>query len=100
MPSQIWDLPGGMGKSRVVATMGLMLLLFGGYKRVHFVYPTESLKVREEEEFADYWAKSGTSDSVSYHTNFNFKMAEGEIIISDEADHLMFTHPVEFFSKA
>jgi len=89
-----------MGKSRVIATMGLMLLLFRGYKRVHFVYPTESLKAREQEEFADYWAKSGTSDSISYHTNLSFKMTEGEIIINDEADHLMFTDPKEFFDKA
>jgi hypothetical protein len=82
-----------MGKSRVVATMGLMLILYRGYKKVHFVYPTNSLKEREEEEFDDYWVKSGKSDYVSYHSDFEFTMAEGEIIINDEADHLMFTYP-------
>jgi len=46
----MWDLLGGMGKSRVVHTMALMLLL-QEYKRVHIVLPTQSLVDREMNEF-------------------------------------------------
>ena len=48
---------------------------------------------RDKEEFNDYWAKSNNGQKVEYHTNFDFKMEDGEIIISDEADHLMFKDP-------
>ena len=94
----MWDLLGGMGKSRVVHTMALMLLL-QGYERVHIVLPTQSLMDREMNEFCDFF-RGDESGRVSYHTDFGFEMNVDEIIISDEADYLMFKNPEGFFAKA
>ena len=91
-PSQMWELMGGMGKSRVIATMAFMLIEWG-YSKVHIVLPTVALMNRDKEEFDDYWAKSNNGQKVEYHTNFDFTMEDGAIIISDEADHLMFNNP-------
>ena len=91
-PSQMWELLGGMGKSRVIATMAFMLIE-RGYSKVHIVLPTVALMNRDKEEFNDYWAKSNNGQKVEYHTNFEFEIKVGEIIISDEADHLMFKDP-------
>lgn len=97
-PSQMWDLLGGMGKSRVIHTMALMLLL-QGYKRVHIVLPTQSLMNREMDEFKDFF-RGNESGRVLYHMDFSFEMNDNEIIISDEADYLMFKNPEGFFAKA
>ena len=78
---------GGMGRSRVIATMEFMLI------ECHIVLPTVALMYRDKEEFNDYWAKSDNVQKVEYHTNFGFEIKEGEVIISDEADHLMFKDP-------
>lgn len=87
-----------MGKSRVVHTMALMLLL-QGYDRVHIVVPTESQVNREMEEFKDFF-RGDEASKIQYHTDFSFQMKEGEIIINDEADCLMFADPDGFFTKA
>ena len=88
----MWDLLGGMGKSRVIATMAFMLINHG-YSKVHIVIPIVALMNRDKEEFNDYWAKINNGQKVEYHTNFDFDMEDGAIIISDEADHLMFNNP-------
>ena len=85
----MWELLGGMGKSRVIATMAFMLIE-QGYSKVHIVLPTVALMNRDKEEFNDYWVISDNVQKVEYHTNFGFEIKEGEMIISDEADHLMF----------
>ena len=95
----MWDLLGGMGKSRVIATMAFMLIE-QGYSKVHIVLPTVALMNRDKQEFDDYWTKSSNGQKVEYHTDFNFDMIEGAIIIVDEADHLMFRNPQAFFDKA
>ena len=66
----MWDLLGGMGKSRVVHTMALMLLL-QGYDRVHIVLPTQSLMNRELNEFKDFF-RGDEAGKVDYHTDFSF----------------------------
>jgi len=59
-----------MGKSRVIHTMALMLLLLG-HKRVHIVLPTQSLMDREMNEFKDFF-RGNESGRVSYHKDFEF----------------------------
>ena len=95
----MWELLGGMGKSRVIATMALMLLE-QGYSKFHILLPTVALMNRDKEEFSDYWVKSCNVQKVEYHTNFEFDMEEGAIIISDEADYLMLKNPQAFFDAA
>ena len=65
----MWELLGGMGKSRVIATMALMLLE-QGYSKVHILLPTVALMNRDKEEFSDYWVKSCNVQKVEYHKNF------------------------------
>ena len=48
---------------------------------------------RDKEEFSDYWAKTCNVQKVEYHSNFEFNMENGAIIISDEADYLIFKNP-------
>ena len=52
----MWELLGGMGKSRVIATMAFMLIE-QGYSKVHIVLPTVALMNRDQEEFNDYGTK-------------------------------------------
>lgn len=51
------------------------------------------------EEFKDFF-RGEESSRVTYHMDFGFEMKEDEIIISDEADYLMFKYPEGFFAKA
>ena len=96
--SQMWELPAGMGKSRVIATMALILAL-SNFK-VHIVVPIEALMERDKKEYNEYWVKSNTSGCVVYHTGLNFEIPDGDIIICDEADYLMFKDPNLFYDVA
>ena len=53
----MWELPAGMGKSRVIATMALMLLL-NHCKKVHIVVPIEALMERDKAEYNEYLVKT------------------------------------------
>jgi len=40
-----------MGKSRIIATIALLLLIENACKKVHILVPNEALKMRDSEEF-------------------------------------------------
>jgi len=44
---QIWELAGGIGKSRIIAALGLILLSKTEGHKVHFVIPIEGLMNRD-----------------------------------------------------
>jgi hypothetical protein len=54
-PRQIWELGAGIGKSRIAATLGLMLLCSGTYTSIYFVIPSKGLLARSQDEFRTYW---------------------------------------------
>ena len=92
-PRQMWQLRGGIGKSRGIAYRGLIGLLSLGLPRVHFVLPNKMLMQRELQEFGDYWRLSQSEDRVAYHCAFDFQHEPGELIIIDEADFLVLKNP-------
>ena len=71
---QIWELAGGIGKSRIIAALGLILLSKSECHKVHFVIPIEGLMNRDAQEFKDYWEISGNSDKIEYHCDLEFKL--------------------------
>lgn len=95
-PAQIWELGGGIGKSRIAATLGLMLLSTRACTRVYFVIPNRGLIVRDREEFKTYWRLSQQESNVEYVDGIDFKPKAKSVVIVDEADFLMFRDPHKF----
>jgi hypothetical protein len=54
---------------------------------------------REKEEFKDFF-RGDMLKRVLYHKDFEIEIKDGDIIISDEADYLMFNNPEGFFNIA
>ena len=50
----MWELQAGIGKSRIIATIGLMLMSQLVCNRIHIVIPNAALVRRDSEEFDDY----------------------------------------------
>lgn len=82
-----------MGKSRVIATAGLIALTELDVRHVHFVTPTKMLSDREKEEFQDYWALCGKKISASYHSNLDFEKHPDDLIFIDEVDTFVLDDP-------
>ena len=89
-------LPSGIGKSRIIPTLGLILLFLGLANRIHIVIPNESLLRRDKNEYQDYWKMSNLSNKVEYHSNAKFKPKSNSVVIVDEADELIFGDPLTF----
>ena len=51
---------------------------------------------RDKKEFSDYWLLSGFDERIEYHTSLDFECNNREIVIIDEADHLMLREPIHF----
>ena len=88
-----------MGKSRVIATIALMILMTSS-SIVYIVIPTQTLMQRDQTLHSDFWIKTNTVDRVRYHQNLHFDKNSGDIIIVDEADGLMFNDPQAFYEAA
>ena len=69
-----------------------LILLFSGFKRVHIVIPND-LMIRDKEEFENYWAITNMQERVQYHEDFKFEKKNGDILICDEADLVLFADP-------
>lgn len=63
----MWELLGGMGKSRIIATMSLMMLTHSQINKVHIVVPIPALMERDKKEFAQYFTLSSMQDCVEFH---------------------------------
>jgi len=94
---QMFVLPCGSGKSRVAATIALLLLeLNTSVKRVHLVFPNEVLKKKDEEDFKDLWLLTPGGLKLGYHKDLDFAPQTNSVIIFDEADHYIFSDPAAF----
>ena len=93
---QIWELGPGIGKSRIAAATGFMLLSSEVYKSVHFVIPNAGLKKRDMDDFDDYWELSKYASKVTYHDSIDFKPRQNSVVLIDEADVLIFKDPRKF----
>lgn len=88
-----------MGKSRVISTLALMLLLNTNVN-VHIVIPIGALLNRDKSQFKHYWTVSNTTERVHYHQSFDFSVRKNDVILVDEADYLIFKNPEAFYRSA
>jgi len=70
---QVYVLPCGAGKSRVAASIALLLLgLNTKVKAVHLVYVNEVLKRKDKDDFKDLWSMIPNGDRLWYHSDIQF----------------------------
>jgi len=72
---QMWQLPAGTGKSRVIATAALVWAKNTKAGKVHIVTPNELLKKRDESAFAKLWGYGQIEGRVVYHSSAAFEAA-------------------------
>jgi len=94
---QLYVLPCGSGKSRVAATLALLLLgLKPKVKNVHIVYSNDILLRKDEEDFQDLWKLLPNGERVSYHSDTSFLPGSSSVVIMDESDEAVFNDPKAF----
>jgi hypothetical protein len=94
---QIWVVPSGQGKARITASAAALGLMSGAISKVHLVFQSKHLMRRDKEDFEAYWLLLGYDESqIEYHLGMDFKPQQGELIITDEADVIMFADPIQF----
>ena len=91
---QMWQLVCGIGKSRIIHSIGLMLLSLKDFKAVHIVIPNKALLKRDKKDFADYWCLGSLEGRVHYHEDLNFRHGKSDVLLIDEADQLVFADPL------
>ena len=95
-PRQIWLLEAGSGKSRMIASLALCLLLKTSCKHIHILIPNSLLLKRDQIEYSDYFMLCDQQDSVSYHETLDFEIKQDSVVLVDEADHFILSDPKLF----
>ena len=93
---QCWELHASMGKSRIIACMALMAQSMKMFRQVHILIPSGALLRRDIKEYDDYWVLAGLEKVIKYHEKLDFKPAERDLVIVDEADKLVLDDPSKF----
>jgi hypothetical protein len=60
------------------------------------VYDCEQLRKRDEADFVSYLGLIDDNQAIEYHVGVDFAVAEGELVIIDEADALLYNAPEKF----
>ena len=69
----------------------------GAVAKVRLVFESKHLMERDKSDFEAYWLLLNYDEGrVQYHLGCDFKPAEGELVIIDEIDAIMFKNPVNF----
>ena len=69
----------------------------GAVAKVHLVFESKHLMERDKSDFEAYWLLLSYDEcQVQYHLGCDFKPTEGELVIIDEIDAIMFKDPVKF----
>ena len=89
---QLWQLPAGTGKSRVIAAAALVWAKTNREGLVHIVIPHELLCKRDTATFADLWKLGDVENRVRYQRSPPMDAARDDLVIMDEADLLIFNH--------
>lgn len=100
---QLWVVPSGQGKSRIIAMASAIALLCEVYERVHLVFSSKYLMERDRKEFEELWMLVGMSTDdgegqVQYHLGLDFECDSKSLVIIDEADIFMFGDAEKFRS--
>ena len=48
---------------------------------------------KDKEEYEELWRLSSLQDHVQYHSDLEFSVADGDLLIFDEADQYMYEEP-------
>ena len=89
---------GGGGKSRIMATIGLLALTYlKKYRKVHFVFCNKLLLEKDQPDFTDVWKMVLSGCKISYHTDLNFRPQADEVVILDEGDFFVFGQAKKFY---
>jgi hypothetical protein len=46
-----------------------------------------------------YWELASLQEKVQFHSDMNFGCSDKELVIMDEADLLLYSNPLSFFSR-
>jgi len=87
---QLWQLPAGTGKSRVIATAALVWAKTNPRGNIVIVIPNELLHARDEATFKNLWRLGNIEDRVRYVSSLPEGISTGDLVLLDEADHLLF----------
>jgi len=90
---QLWSVPSGQGKSRIIAFATAIAINLEMFSKVHIAFENEHLRARDHADFESLWILLNCEDKIEYHTGYNFTANEGELIIVDESDTAMFSSP-------
>ena len=64
--------------------------------KVHIIFTNEVLLKKDRNDFVDLWKLSDLEYVVEYHSDINFSILDGEIIIFDEADEYIYNNAAAF----
>ena len=82
---------GGQGKSRILATIALIVLATSNrFKKVRFVFPNKLLQDKDHSDFADLWKLLPCDVRVNYSNTLKFATSSDELYLIDEGDYFMF----------
>jgi len=96
-PRQIYVLPCGSGKSRVAATIALLLLILKtSVKKIYLIYLNDVLKKKDQEDFQDLWSMMPNAERVTYHSSIGFTPGPNSVVVLDESDQYCFDDPIAF----
>jgi len=94
---QVFVLPCGSGKSRVAASIALLLLeLDSKVKTVHIVFLNQLLMRKDQEDFNDLWSLIPRGERVQYHSDIDFPPGPNSVVLIDESDEHVFGDPSGF----
>lgn len=78
----------------------VILILCGAARKVHMVFNNQYLMQRDHIDAANMLKLLGiTDEQVEYHSTLEFELNEGEFVIIDEADDIIFNQTAQFIEK-
>ena len=94
---QFYTYRGGGGKSRIGASIGLLVIAtMPCFRKVRFVYSNQLLMEKDMMDFNDAWQMHPNGERVKYHHDLNFTPRGDEVVILDEGDVWIFKNMKRF----
>lgn len=87
---QLWCVPSGDGKTRIMPYTGVIALKTGMFQKVYLVFDNQHLMERDRADFEDLWRLAACEEKVEYHVGYDFEPEENSLILIDESDRVMF----------
>lgn len=81
-----------MEKSRIIATLALLVIFHTSRKKVHILVPNEALVGQDSNKFEEYFKLSGFKFIV-YNKKPNLDLGQTDIVLDEEADYFILKNP-------